>query len=453
VFTTRLKAAVREDRHAPLVFIGNFEVENRWGRGEIGLPTVGFASSNLMVNRMDEFALLLAGAGDYVVLKAAPDPDYLAFLAGLGIALPTVLVVETNHPEHTVTEDALADPALIATLSALRERNAALFPHGVSDDEERLAAACGLPLAAPSSVVCKAVNGKVYSRRLADKLGLRVPPGMACDSLATWAEAVEWARPVIAAGRTVGVKDAYGVSGKGISVLRDERRLDQLARMVTSAVRRSGGDQLGLLVEEWVAKTTDLNYQFTVARDGAVHFDFVKEAVTDRGVHKGHRMPARLTPAQHAELVDTAAQLGEHLAADGYYGVVGIDAMVDPDGGLYPVIEINARNNMSTYQVRMQEELLGAGRTALARHYSVKLTEPLPFARLSELLGDLLVDTAGGTGLLVNNFATVNAAFADRPATGEPADGRLYGLLIGDTPEIVDEIDTEITARLEGKLR
>jgi len=385
-----------------------------------------------------------------VVVKAAPDPDYLTFLRRLGIELPTVLVVATNHPERTVTEDALADPALIATLGGLRDQGAALFPHGVSEDEERLAAACGLPLAAPSSVVCKAVNGKVYSRRLADKLALRQPPGMACDSLAGWTDAVEWARTVIAAGRTIGVKDAYGVSGKGISVLRDERRLDQLARMVRSAVRRSGGDRLGLLVEEWVAKTTDLNYQFTVARDGTVCFDFVKEAVTEHGVHKGHRMPARLSPVQHAELVDTAARLGEHLAADGYYGVVGVDAMVDPDGGLYPVIEINARNNMSTYQVRMQEELLGAGRTALARHYSVKLAEPLSFARLSELLDDLLVDRPGGTGLLVNNFATVNAAFAGRPATGDLADGRLYGLLIGDTPEIVEKIDTEITVRLEG---
>jgi phosphoribosylaminoimidazole carboxylase (NCAIR synthetase) len=455
VFTTRLKAAVREDRHAPLVFLGNFEVENRWGRGEIGLPTVGFASSNLMVNRMDEFALLLAGAGDYVVVKAAPDPDYLDFLRGLGIELPTVLVVGTNHPERTVTEDAIADPALIATLSALREQGAALFPHGVSSDEERLSAACGLPLAAPSAVVCKAVNGKVYSRRLADKLGLRQPPGMACDSLAAWADAVEWARPVIAAGGTVGVKDAYGVSGKGISILRDEKRLDQLARMVASAVRRSGDDRLGLLVEEWVAKTTDLNYQFTVARDGSVHFDFVKEAVTEHNVHKGHRMPARLSDEQHAELVDTAQLLGEHLAADGYYGVVGIDAMIDPDGGLYPVIEINARNNMSTYQVRLQEELLGTGRTALARHYSVKLTEPLSFARLAELLGDLLVDRPGGTGLLVNNFATVNAALdpAVRREIGEPADGRLYGLLIGDSAQIVADIDTRITARLEGNLR
>lgn len=453
MFTTRLKAAVREDRHAPLVFLGNFEVENRWGQGEIGLPTVGFASSNVMVNRMDEFALLLAAADDYVIVKAAPDPDYLAFLRGLGVELPTVLVVATNHPERMVTEDALADPALLATLAGLRDRGAAILPHGVSEDEERLAAACGLPLAAPSAVVCKAVNGKVYSRRLADKLGLRQPPGMACDSLAGWADAVEWARGIVADGGTIGVKDAYGVSGKGISVLRDQRRLDQLSRMVAAAVRRSGGDSLGLVVEQWVAKTTDLNYQFTVARDGAVRFDFVKEAVTEHGVHKGHRMPARLSAAQHAELVDTAERLGEHLAADGYYGVVGVDAMVDPDGGLYPVIEINARNNMSTYQVRMQEELLGAGHTALARHYSLKLAAPIGFARLAELLAGCLVDRAGGSGLLVNNFATVNAAFAGARDTDEPADGRLYGLLTGDSPAAVDAIDAEITARLEGVIR
>ena len=43
------------------------------------------------------------------------------------------------------------------------------------------------------------------------------------------------------------------------------------------------------MVEEWVAKAADLNYQLTVGRDGGVEFNFVKEAVTDQGVHKGHR--------------------------------------------------------------------------------------------------------------------------------------------------------------------
>lgn len=446
-FTARLKSAVCDDRAAPLIFLGNFEVENQWGDGEIGLPTFGFASSNLMVHRMDEFALLLAGPDDYVLLKAEPDPGYLAWLAVLGLELPTVLAVGHGAAERNITQDALHDPSLINDLARLAGRGAALLPHGVSQAEEHLAAAAGLALAAPPAEICKAVNSKVYSRRLADRLGLRQPPGHACDSAQTWAQAVDWAHTRIAAGARIGIKDAFGVSGKGIALVDDEGRLGKLDRMVTGRLRRAGADTLGLVVEEWVPKATDLNYQFTVGRDGSVRFDFVKEAVTEHGTHKGHRMPARLTDWQREELMVAAARIGAALHADGYYGVVGIDAMVDPAGGLYPVIEINARNNMSTYQIRLQEAIVGVSQCALARHYELHLAEPLPFGRLREVLGDLLVDRPGGSGLLVNNFATVNAArAASQP--GAVTEGRLYGLVIGDDEAAVDRLDAAIAQRL-----
>src|SRR3712207_8488253 len=39
------------------------------------------------------------------------------------------------------------------------------------------------------------------------------------------------------------------------------------------------------------------NYQFTIGRDGGHQFDFIKQAVTERGVHRGHIMPADLDPS------------------------------------------------------------------------------------------------------------------------------------------------------------
>ena len=74
-FSATLKAAVGSPG-APFVFAGNFEVEDEWARDEPGLPRIGFRSNARVVNRMDEFALLLAGREDYVLLKAQPDPAY-----------------------------------------------------------------------------------------------------------------------------------------------------------------------------------------------------------------------------------------------------------------------------------------------------------------------------------------------------------------------------------------
>lgn len=448
-FTGRLKTALTGTSDAELVFLGNFEVEDQWARGETGLPRLGFGSGNVIVNRMDEFALLLAGKGDHVVLKGEPDADYLSHLEELGLDLPRMLVVERQDLRTTVTQDALEDRPVLRELGRLGARGGVVCAHGVSELEERLAERAGIPLAAPPAAICKAVNSKIYSRRLADELGIRQSRGWTCASLAELDAAVEAARALLADGRRVVLKDAFGVSGKGIEVVEDERRLDRLHRMIGSRARKAGNDRVGLVVEEWVAKRADLNYQFTVGRDGGVHVDFVKEALTEGGVHLGHRIPARLTERQTAELREISGKLGGRLADDGYFGVVGVDAMVDPDGGLYPLVEINARHNMSTYQASIQEAFIGSGSTALVRRYPVRLGAPLSFGTLHRAMADLLFDPARGTGLLINNYATVNAAAPPgERVPGAGFDGRLYGVVVGDSADRTAVLDDEVGRRL-----
>ncbi len=442
-FMGRLRTALTGSPDTPLVLLGNFEVEEEWARDEPGLPRVAFTAGSAVVHRMDAFTLLLAGKSDHVVLKAAPDPDHLGYLEELGLDLPRVHTVLGGDPGQTVTRDALADPALQETLRALGP-DARIVPHGTSVREEELSGLTGLPLGTPPAALCKAVNSKIYSRAVAESTGLRQAPGWSCGNLTDLDAAFEEARFLLRVGRRVVVKDAFGVSGKGISVLDDERRLDTLRRMIDRRAARSGDDRVVLVVEEWVDKTADLNYQFTLGRDGSVHFDFVKEAITEGGVHKGHRFPAPLTTLQLDAVRHAVEVLGGRLAADGYFGVVGVDAMTDPQGGLYPVVEINARHNMSTYQVRLQEQFLGPGSHALARHYPVRLRTPLTFGRLRTLLGELLF-TGSGSGLLVSNFATVNAAATEN---GTPYEGRLHGLLIGDSPRSLERTDEAITALL-----
>ena len=140
------------------------------------------AGGNAVVNRMDEFALLLAGGDDHVLLKTAPDPAYLAYLISLGLELPAIHVPAAHDPRRCVTEDVLDDPTLLSTLSGLAADGCSLVAHGVSETEELLAAKTGLPLAAPDAVTCKSVNSKVYSRRIADELGLRQPTGWGCST-------------------------------------------------------------------------------------------------------------------------------------------------------------------------------------------------------------------------------------------------------------------------------
>ncbi|GAB3465406.1 preATP grasp domain-containing protein [Actinophytocola sediminis] len=423
-FATRLKLALVGDQHARFVYLNNFEVERSWARGEPSLPGAGIAFAATTVNRMEELGVLLAGDEDVVVLKAPVDPGYAGYLAGLGAAAGRTLWAENSDPARTVTEDALASPELIAALRALADGRTYLMPLGISPAEEQLAKETGLPLAGPSAQTCKAVNGKIFSRRLVERHGLTGVPGAVVET----ADQLDGAlREHLPPGGKAVVKESLGVSGRGMVVLDDQDRAQRLVRMV---LRRNQGARVDYVVERWIDKVLDLNYQVIVSRRGEVSFEAVKAAVVDQGVHKGHMFPVELTVGQLATLTEAGEVIGRALFAEGYFGVVGIDAMLGRDGTVYPCLEINARFNMSTYQSRIAERFVGDGRHAVAATIGLRPHRRHTFEEVTAALGDLLHDGSDRPGFLINNFATLNAAATD----GTQFHGRIYGICIADDP-------------------
>lgn len=432
----RLKGALVGDPAARFVYLGNFEVERQWAQGELGLP--GIAAPSALVARMDELALSLAEADDLVLLKSRPDEAFLQYLRSIGLPTPTIVTPERGGERDSVTMDALADDAFGARVARVAGVYAYLIPHGLSAEEEELADRCGLRVAVAPARVCKVVNSKVYSRRLAEELGLRQPQGWVCESLTELATVLRQARDLLARGRRVVVKDAYGVSGKGMVVVEQPRRLDQLHRMVASAAATRGTDRVNLVVEEWVDLQGELAYQFTLSRDGTVHFDHIGEAIISGGAHQGNRMPARLAPGHEKQLRAVAEVVGRQLSRAGYHGVVGIDAAVGADGELYPLGEINARNTMMTYRAPVRDRLAGSDMIVLGRHYPVRVGRPVSFSELHDLLHAVLLRRPGGEGVIINSFATVNAGMV----------GRLYAMVVAPTEKRLSELDAAVGARL-----
>ncbi|MEV0159086.1 hypothetical protein [Nonomuraea fuscirosea] len=436
-FAGRLKRDLVGRAEARFVYLNNFEVERSWSVGEPKLPGAGIAFAGVTVNRMEEMGVLLAAAEDTVVLKAPMDQEYAAYLSRVGAAAGQVVWAESSEPARTVTEDALASPQLIETLRGLADGNTYLMPLGVSPAEERLAVRTGLPLAGPGAEVCKAVNGKVYSRRLADAAGLTVVPGEVCETVGELSGAL--ARQLAGAGRAV-VKESYGVSGRGMVLVPDERAA---ARLVRRLGRRGEQSRADLVVESWIERAEDLNYQFIVSRAGDVRFLTVKAAVLRNGVHQGHRFPVDLPAVTTAELHRAAGLIGRQLHADGYAGLVGVDALLGPDGTLYPCLEINARFNMSTYQNRIAERFIPEGRHGIAATIELRPSRAHGFGEIADALGDVLFDGGGTSGVLVNNFATLNAAAV---AEG-PFRGRIYVVCVAESP------DEALSLRAETELR
>jgi phosphoribosylaminoimidazole carboxylase (NCAIR synthetase) len=432
-----LKAALTGAPACTLAVVCNFEAERLWAEGYAGLPAPAFAASTLLVRRMEELGSLLAGPNDLLVLKHPLDPGYRAYLEDLGLRLPTVLVPENTTPDRPTAQDVLDSPVALRRLNELAADGAYLLPMGTSIWEQRLAEACRLPLAVPDAATFQRVNSKIYGRRLAARAGLRCVPGDCCETVEEFVATLgRYRRRLGDGGFRIVVKDAYGVSGKGLVVIDDVAKADRLTRMVLRGAERRADPRLYVVVEEWLPKRCDLNYQVTVSRDGQITLDFVKQALTDNGVHLGHLMPPELDPAGCRHIEQAAQTVGRCLYADGYHGVAGIDAIVDIHGYVYPVLEINARLNMSTYQGGVTEQLQGPAQVAMARHYPLRLDEPCGFDDLRRSLWPAM-DLRKNECFVVTCFGTVNAN-ADRPA---PFDGRLYAMLVASDRQRLAAID------------
>jgi carbamoylphosphate synthase large subunit len=313
------------------------------------------------------------------------------------------------------------------------------MPLGISAAEEQLAKETGLPLAGAPAAICKGVNGKVFSRELVDRTGLRAVPGRICRTVGELRGAL--AEQLVPGGR-VAVKESLGVSGRGMVVVKDEAGANRLLRLIE---RRGLDAPANLVVESWIERAQDLNYQLVVSRTGGVRFETVKAAVLRDGVHQGHRFPVELPARAEVELLAATEVIGAALHAEGYFGMVGVDAMLGEDGTLYPCLEINARFNMSTYQSRIAERLIPPGAHAIAATFALRLCREHTFAEVTDALGELSFDGSGRPGVLINNFATLNAAATD---DGE-FHGRLYGICVADSPQAALAIRAQAQTRLE----
>lgn len=434
-----MKGALVGDPQAEFVLLCNFEAERAWGAGVVGLPAPPSVTASRPAQAMEELGVCLAAHGDQLLLSQPLDTSFRAYLRSAGIAAPAEITVEGPGTVETA-DRVLSDARVLAQLRAAAERGAYLLPMGSTEQTRQIAAHTGLRYAAAEPAVAARVNSKIYARRLVEDLGLRAVPGSCCESVEDLARALDTEpfEPLI-------VKDAYGVSGRGLMRLDEPAKARRLLEMVRRRARRAGDDRLQVVVERFLPKSCDLFYQFTVARDGTVAFDTVVETLLDNGVPQGNTAQSPWADKHRAEIEDCAARIGGRLHRDGYHGVVGVDALCGADGVLYPVLEINARLNLPTYQLPLMQARHEAGLPySRSRQYTVRLRRALLFEQMHTMLTPALAPGPDGAHAVISCFATVNA-LAEHTESGQAFPGRLYTALFAP--------DLDSLARLELRMR
>lgn len=206
---------------------------------------------------------------------------------------------------------------------------------GASRSIETWAKAKKIPYQMPPWEVVQHVNSKAFSFSEAQKL----PHAQLIHS---WEELQEWQNRL--QGPKV-LKTCFGVSGKGHLFLpADPLEVQRFAEKEFKVGRP-------LIAEPWVERKFDFSTQWLI--DGkSIHYLGATVCVSDqRGRYQSNKVGdlellfGKYFPQleQHKKTVLPVLQKMKTL---GYFGNVGIDAMIWGDDHLHPIVEINARKTM-----------------------------------------------------------------------------------------------------------
>ena len=193
-----------------------------------------------------------------------------------------------------------------------------------------------LPYSHPPASIVRDVNSKAFSFVHAPKL-----PGAAL--LSTIEEAEQWIATT--PGPKV-LKTRFGVSGRGHLFLPSPH--------VRSFLER----ELPVIGEPWVSRLYDFSTQWEIAQTGTISYLGATLCENDpKGRYRSNRV-GNLHIEYLEEHKTTALPILPKMAALGYFGNVGIDAMVYTWEGaarLHPIVEINARKTMGFVALQLQE--------------------------------------------------------------------------------------------------
>lgn len=391
---------------------------------------------------LDGLLACLAGADDVVVVHEPPAPDFLRSLRAAGFELPELVVRRE-----------------LASLAG--RKRGALVPWGWSPTACATLAPLGAPAWSPDR---RELYAKGFACELLAKLltAEREPyfcdlddVGVACDR-----EEDVLTRLTDAGERPMVVKPSWSTAGRGLV------HGPGAALAADAKTRAAIGGLLArqgvVVVEPWLARVADVSAQLTVADDG-VRFDGWGAFSTDtRGGYRGAAaaagadgLPAGVTRFAHGDGRDpgrlervlrrVVAHVGAALAARGFTGPAGVDALVYRAGDglrLKPIVEINPRLTMGRVALALARRVR-PGRGARWLHLTaadVRRAGFSDFAAFAAAVWERFPVVAGGTpplierGVLFTSDPTRARRLVTALVVGVPEPDDPWAAILGGAP-------------------
>ena len=360
-FIAQLDLFARSKGRTPQVFLFNPLAEGYIARGPGFTPA---APARQLARDLAHLPQFLARRDDVVVVPEAPAPDFLATLKSAGFELPEFVV----GPEGVRLDGPLGERKLgglrpWAWAPDSMERLGPLFTQVTGDD--RGPDDCFNPRIA--ELYSKAWSARLL-REIHSELAAVFPALCPIETIGLPVTDLPAALEAIGDFRARGfhrlvVKQALGLAGANAIRLWEPELLESQRRWMADALEAGQT----LVVEPWLERLADFSLQFERAAGGLRRIGFTALFNDHRGQFLANgaspgferRPPARAVRAFNSwpdapgllrrgyEVV--ASALETRLAAIGFQGPLGIDALVcqTPEGArLKPVVEINPRYTM-----------------------------------------------------------------------------------------------------------
>lgn len=424
---------IRNDSDGNIViWIFNIGVEKCWNNGT---GIVKDPNEDIVVNHVEEINLLITKKQDCMIMRKRPTEAFLKELDKKGYEVPNIICPSCEDETKSISELTLEDDALLEKLRLLGQKaNTYFVPYGVSEAEEKIAEICGLHLIGGTNDKSKAVNNKIFSKKVARDLALPTADEVICRS----AEEIRTAYEKLSEKYSrIIVKMPCNSSGQGMWIIDNEKKLNTVYAVINRISRTQKVEEW--LAEGWIEKQMDLNLQVYVSENGYVETFSVKEQIVEETLYIGSVISAGLSEQQYKKCLEYGNKIGEYLYSLGYSGVFGIDALVAKDGTIVPIIEINGRFTLSTYvsfiTMRYPEKYLYA-------FYKRLQSKALEYERLKKSLEENDLWLTESKGIWVYNAATVDSHLASGRV-------RIFCLAVGENRESVDEMVDKFTSVCE----
>ncbi|WP_405652218.1 peptide ligase PGM1-related protein [Streptomyces sp. RK9] len=312
--------------------------------------------------------------GDLLVTPVRPSEAFLKAACGLlGMAPADVDIVTVPDLPGLAMADSVRRAGLLPVLArwAHERPGARLLPVALDTPTALLARELGIGMApypdeappTPRTVAAvRELNTKSGFRTAARDLGIRIPPGETCAA----ADLPDVIRDALGVHGGVAVKPDRAAGGHGLRFLTEPETEPEAdpevgaesgaAPTLTSAPVRAANRWV---VERLIPHRWSLSAQFTV-EGSSTHWDFDGSMTVHDGAFTGYRSPSPV-PRAAGELREWGALFGRHLAARGYHGPFGLDALLAEDGSTLYATEANVRRTATTTPYALVRRLAAAG--------------------------------------------------------------------------------------------